>query len=332
MATLADIAVYLAGRGWAVYPQAPNTNSPRANCATCKANDCGWRSGDCPCLTSIKQPCHALHAASTDVDLTRQRWDHAARCNPALHLGRSDLVVLDIDCHETDVPEELAPGLPNPGIANGLGSFAALLDHLGQPWPEDTLIVESPTGGQHIYYQAPRVPLRVMLAAWSVEVKAGASSITAPGSVRPEGTYARISHGYGVAPFPRWLGEWLVSIGQMPDPRSVAPGIAMPNRRSRQPGGHSRRWWERAWSEQLDEIANAAAGTRNEVVLRRGLRLFNLTYEPGCPWSAQEAEDALVAAQEQYSMNTGRASSTSEYRAVARATRDRAGSDQGAAA
>lgn len=335
MTDLAQVAVYMARRGWAVYPQAPNTNTPRANCATCKEGGCEWRSGKCPCLVSVTSPCHALHAATTDVDLTAARWEHAPRCNPALHLGRSRLVVIDIDCHADTAPDELAPGLPNPGITNGLGSFAALLDHLGQDWPEDTLTVESPTGGVHMYFQAPRVPLRTTHAAWQVEVKAGASSITAPGSLRrlddgTTGTYRRVSETTEPAPFPRWLGEWLVSTGRIADPTRPATPTVMPGHGRN--GGRSRRWWEKAWTDQLGEIANAAPGTRNDVVLRRGLRLFNLTDEPGCPWTAQEAEDALVAAQEQYAINTGRPSNPSEYRAVARATRARARTSRGEAA
>src|SRR5690606_12704126 len=125
----------------------------------------------------------ALHAASSNVDLTLARWEQMPRCNPALHLYLSGLVVVEFDCHDTTPPAELAPGVPNPGIANGIGAGYALADHLGQSWP-DTLTVESPSGGLHLYFQAPRVPLRHCYAAWEVEVKAGACSITAPGSVR----------------------------------------------------------------------------------------------------------------------------------------------------
>lgn len=328
MSTLSTIACYLARKGWAVYPQVPGGNTPLGNCRTCR-EDCGWREGTCPCLTSAVDPCHALHSASTDVELTRARWAHASRCNPALHLGRSGLVVLDIDCHDDTLPDELAPGLPNPGVRNGICSFTALLDHLGQDWPSDTLAVETPTGGLHLYYRAPQVPLRHCLAAWQVEVKAGACSITAPGSVRTlddgtTGIYRRISEATEPGPFPAWLGRWLVSLGRIPDPTASRDVPSMPTRAGRT--GHTRRWWERAWNDQLHEIATAPAGTRNDVVLRRGLRLFNLARQAGCPWTSDEAEQALINAQYTYAANTGRPASPGEYRAVAQATRARAAS------
>src|SRR5690606_4761475 len=263
MTDLAQVAVYLARRGWAVYPQAPGTNTPRANCT----NGCGGRGtertcpggSECPCTRSIETPCHALYAASSDPELTAARWEYAPRCNPALHLGRSQLVVLDIDCHaDGEPPAELAPGLPNPGITNGVGALAVLLDHLGQDWPEDTLTIESPTGGMHIYYRAPKVPLRHTHAAWQVEVKAGACSITAPGAVRrladgSTGTYRRISDTVRVAPFPRWLGEWLVRIGAVADPTKPRPVVTP--QRAAAPSGHSPAYWDRVLNGVLDRVA-----------------------------------------------------------------------------
>ncbi|MGW3473438.1 bifunctional DNA primase/polymerase [Saccharopolyspora sp. NPDC000995] len=304
---LGDIAVYLARRGWHVYPQAPLGNSPTANCA----NGCGGlRSGQrtertcpgnhtCPCSSSPTRPCHALYAARNDAELTWARWKHAPRCNPALHLGWSNLLVVEIDCHDTTTPAELAPGLPNPGVVNGLGSFAALLDHLGQPWPTDTLIVESPTGGQHLYYQAPRLALRHCYAAWQVEVKAGACSITAPGSVRKladgtTGTYERISDAVDPAPFPRWLGEWLVSIGRVTDP--AARHRPAPTRITTSNNTHPSRYWESAWSGVLDRVATKDDGRRArfETIYAGARRLANLAAHDGAPWSEADAVQAVV--------------------------------------
>lgn len=297
MTDLAQVAVYLARRGWAVYPQAPHSNIPTRNCPPCRNGECPGVP-DCPCLTAVN-PCHALHAATTDVDLTAARWEHAPRCNPALHLGRSRLVVIDLDCHADTAPDELAPGLPNPGITNGLGSFATLLDHLGQDWPEDTLTVESPTGGLHIYYQAPRVPLRHTHAAWQVEVKAGASSITAPGSVRrlddgTTGTYRRISDTASVAPFPRWLGEWLVRIGAVADPTKPRPVVTP--QRAAAPSGHSPAYWDRVLNGVLDRVATKDNGAkaRYQVIYAATRRLANLAVHDAAPWSEHDAITAVV--------------------------------------
>jgi len=327
---LGPIAAYMARRGWAVYPQAPETNTPRRNCANCRETDdqprqCPGVHGGCPCLTSVENPCHALHAASADVDLTLSRWEHARRCNPALHLGRSGLVVLDIDNHGDTIPDMLAPGLPNDGAANGIQSFAILLDHLGMDWP-DTLTVDSPTGGVHLYFQAPRVPLRTTLAAWQVEVKAGATSITAPGSLRRvDGDlvrYRRSSDTANPAPFPAWLGEWLVSIGRIPDPKRPAIPTPMPLQRTGESGEHSPAYWDRAWHDQLGEIESAPQGERFHVLGRRGGRLFALAARPGCPWTTDEAERALVDAQVRRAARLGIHAPESEYRAQARSMRD----------
>src|SRR5699024_10351186 len=254
-------------------------------------------------------PCHALHAATHDVDLTLSRWEHAPRCNPALHLGMSGLVVLDIDNHGGEPPETLAPGLPNLGAANGVQSFALLLDHLGVDWP-DTLTVDSPTGGVHMYLQAPRVPLRTTHAAWQVEVKAGATSITAPGSIRRvDGElipYRRVSDTVEPAPFPAWLGQWLVSIGRIPDPTRPASPPPVPTQRTDgDTGDHSPAWWSRAWSDQLAEIESAPAVERYHTLGRRAGRLFALTARPGCPWTVADAERALIDAQIQRAARLG---------------------------
>lgn len=341
MADLAEIALYLARQQWAVYPQIPLGNSPTGNCT----NGCGGRRtdrtcpggpGGCPCTRAIN-PCHGVHSATTDLDLTAARWDQAPRANPALHLGLSNLAVLDVDCHGDEPPAELAPGLANPGVSNGVGAFAVLLDHLGVTWPEDTLIVETPTGGLHIYYQAPKIALRTTLAAWQVEVKAGPVSITAPGAIRrlddgTIGTYRRMSEAFTPGPFPTWLGEWLVSIGRVADPHRPRSVDQAP-RWSRRSDGHTSRWWEKAWREQLAEIANAPAGERNAVVKRRGPRLFNLANEPGCPWTADDAERALIQAQQDYSAATGRRPARHrEYEDVAEAVREFARTPRGSAA
>lgn len=304
MTDLAQVAVYLARRGWAVYPQAPGTNTPRGNCA----NGCGGRGtertcpggSECPCTRSIETPCHALYAASSDPELTAARWEHAPRCNPALHLGRSQLVVLDLDCHaDGEPPAELAPGLPNPGITNGVGALAVLLDHLGQDWPEDTLTIESPTGGLHIYYQAPRVPLRHTHAAWQVEVKAGACSITAPGAVRrladgSTGTYRRISDTATAAPFPPWLGEWLVRIGAIADPTKPRPVVTP--QRAAAPSGHSPAYWDRVLNGVLDRVATKDHGAkaRYQVIYAATRRLANLAVHDAAPWSEHDAITAVV--------------------------------------
>lgn len=323
---LGPVAVWLARRGWAVYPQAPETNIPRRNCDRCRARQCPGPHAGCPCLTSVETPCHALHAASSDVELTLCRWERAARCNPAIHLGWSRLVVVDMDNHGGEPPAMLAPGLPNNGAANGVQAWAVLLDHLGVEWPE-TLTVDSPTGGVHMYFQAPRVPLRTTHAAWQVEVKAGASSITAPGSLRRvDGElvpYRRVSDTVTPAPFPAWLGEWLVDIGRIPDPTRPATPTVMPTQRTTgDTSGHSPAWWARAWRDQLAEIESAPPGERYHTLGRRAGRLFALTERPGCPWTADDAERALVEAQERRAVRLGVPVSTSEYRAQVRSMRE----------
>lgn len=319
---LGAIAVWLATRGWAVYPQAPESNVPRRNCETCRDRQCPGLHNDCDCLTSTDSPCHALHAATTDVELTRSRWEHSPRCNPAVHLGRSGLVVLDIDNHGDTVSDELAPGLPNIGAQNGIQALAILLDHLDAPWPE-TLTVDSPTGGVHMYFQAPRTPLRTTHAAWQVEVKAGATSITAPGSVRRiDGDlvpYRRSSDTVEIAPFPRWLGQWLVHIGRIPDPSAPSPPTPIPAQRAY--SEHTVEYWRVAWSDQLAEIESAPPGERFHTLGRRAGRLFTLTQRPGCPWTPDQAEHALVEAQMTRAARFGIPAPRSEYIAQARAMR-----------
>ncbi len=328
IARLPDIAAYFARRGWAVYPQAPETNAPRRNCPACRERRCPGPHAGCPCLASVENPCHALHAASSDVELTICRWERAARCNPAARLDLSGAAVLDLDDHGGPAPAELAPGLPNPGgIHNGVQAWEVLADHLGISSEPETLTVETPTGGKHIYFRAPRALTKTVLAAWQVELKAGCTSITLPGSVRRVGgdlvPYQRVSDTVNLAPFPRELGEWLVSIGRVPDPTRPATPTVMPTQRtSGDTGHHSPAWWARAWRDQLAEIESAPPGERYHTLGRRAGRLFALTERPGCPWTADDAERALVEAQERRAVRLGVPVSTSEYRAQVRSMRE----------
>src|SRR5690606_21012851 len=114
---------------------------------------------------------------------------------------------------------ELAPGMPMPdGVESGVSAYRALLAEYGQTWPDDTLVVATPSGGRHIYYQAPQADLRACQAGWQIDVRAGDAGVVAPGSVRrlddgSLGQCRRVSEAVEAAPFPRWLGEHLVERG-----------------------------------------------------------------------------------------------------------------------
>lgn len=320
--SLDKVATWLAEHDYAVYPTSPGTNVPTANCGTCRD---GCDMDTCACRTAV-DPCHGLHAASTDPELTAARWEEEPDRNPALHLGQSGLVVIDVDDHGHAPPAELAPGMPMPeGVESGMDAFRALLAELGQPWPDDTLDVASPNGGRHLYFRSPVADLRPCDAAWQVEVKTGNVGIVAPGGLRKlkdggMGQYRRISDAVEPAPFPRWLGEHLVERGIVPDPTQP---VQVPEQRQRRhgPGSHREAWWTRAREGLLSDIAGAPEGRRNEVATRAGFRLMALTREPGCPWTAEQAERDLVEAQQMYAARQNRRGREAEYAALARGCR-----------
>lgn len=162
-------ALYLAGRGWPVFPLQPGTKNQ-------------------PAVRKWEQ------RATTDAERIRRCWQEG-RFNVAVATGPAGLVV--VDC---DLPK---PGQDGPDGETALAELAAAR---GGPLPA-TWTVATPSGGTHRYYLAPPGTVLRNSAgriAPRVDVRAGGGYVVAPGSTTDQGVY-RVADESCPVELPGWL-------------------------------------------------------------------------------------------------------------------------------
>ena len=252
------IALALAKLGWHVFPLSPDTKGPLANCKRCnpKARP-AHPIQECPCIADGAW-CHGVRAATTNPHRIATWWHRAPHAVPGIAAGPSGLVLIDIDTHGEDLPDDHATALL-PGIdlrtelsgeaawrnraafRTGRDSLRLLARLRGRrdPWPNDAahqpLVVTTPSGGTHLWYRAPDgVTLHQALAstrralAWKVDVKAGWSYGIAPGATTTAGTYTITSGTPAtVGRMPDWLTHEVVRVAG-PEHRNTPPLPARP--------------------------------------------------------------------------------------------------------
>ena len=217
----ARLALDLAALGWHILPLSPASKRPLGNCPACQTrHGAPARQADtCSCLPSGGW-CHGVRAATTDADRITTWWRREPKAVPGVAAGPSGLVLVDIDAHDGQHPPAIATGLL-PGIdlaaeaiprsawddpaafRDGRDSLILLARLRGgrRPWPTGSehqpVTAATPSGGTHLWYQAPADGLRQALAdphgryglAWQVDLKAGWSYGIAPGAATAVGTY-----------------------------------------------------------------------------------------------------------------------------------------------
>ncbi|MGW3149494.1 bifunctional DNA primase/polymerase [Streptomyces sp. NPDC001177] len=246
-----DVARWCAAAGWPVHPLAPRQKTPAANCSLCRENR--HNPADCPCIANGGW-CHGFHAATTSPNRIDAWWSAQPRFGVGVSCGPANLVVIDVDAHQAEVPSRsrLLPGIPiGPevvltGLATGFDTLALLAALRRQPSPaedERTLRVRTPSGGLHIWYLNPDSQKRYrsstgsspkVALAWQVDVRSDNGYIIAPTTRTAAGTYTPVGTARHPAPLPDWLALELARTGhvpqiQTPDPDSVP---AAPPRRA----------------------------------------------------------------------------------------------------
>lgn len=130
------------------------------------------------------------------------RWWQWWPLNIGIATGRSGLHVLDLDAaHDVDPPARWG------GARHGADVLARLADEMGQPIPDTTYTVRTPSGGLHLYFRvSPTVELRNTVArvGWRVDSRGSGGYVVAAGSVLPAGRYVVTNDG-PIAPLPTWL-------------------------------------------------------------------------------------------------------------------------------
>ena len=247
------IALWCARRGWHVFPLKPGGKIP----AIPAAHPAGAR-----CRGECGRFGHGVHDATNDETVIRRWWTREPAANVGISCGPSGLIVVDIDTHGGTPPEQPIPRYPevtSTGIVNGLDTFAALLAIHRQRWP-DTLQVQTPSGGTHLYFRQPENATLGNTAGdrgrglgWSIDTRGHGGYVVAPGCATPEGLYERVSQTVMPAPAPRWLVDELSPPPpKRPDPWKLPTAIGSA-------------YVRKAVANELRDVANTKSGRNNRL-------------------------------------------------------------------
>ena len=218
----ARLALGLAALGWHILPLSPVSKRPLANCPACRPQHGipAHLAHACPCLAAGGW-CHGVRAATTDPGRITTWWQREPRAVPGVAAGplragpgRHRRPRRPAPAHawppaccpastSPPNPSRAMPGTTRAGSATAAtpspcwpGSAAA-----PDPWPagpeHQPVTAATPSGGVHLWYQAPAPNLRQALAdpagryglAWQIDLKAGWSYGIAPGAATTAGTY-----------------------------------------------------------------------------------------------------------------------------------------------
>ncbi len=215
------------------------------------------------CISGDKRPAVAdwEGRATTDPAFIG-RWP--SHSNYGIACGPSRLVVIDCDLPK---PGENTPS----GVRTGLDALHLAAAQAGGEVEWDTLAVQTPSGGTHLYYRMPEgISIRNSASklAWRVDVRGAGGYVVGPGSVIGGVPYEAV-YTEQVAPLPVWLQETLT-------PRPPQP--------SGRPGPHAGNALTHDSYAALRactlRVLEAQEGARNEVLNRETFRAAKAGVDP----------------------------------------------------
>lgn len=240
-----DAALVFARRGWPVLP----VHSPRPG-----ATPCSCAHPDCTSPAKHPRITGGLKSATTDTAQIQQWWVQWRDANVGVRTGaESGLVVLDVDPRHS-----------------GHDTLARLEREHG-PLPPGRTVT---TGGDglHLYFRHPGH--RVANDAGTrlgpgLDIRGDGGYVLAPPSRHVSGgRYAVKARGGEVPPMPDWLLEALRA------PRAERRSSpAAPDRRMFHRGDDTTAWARKALQGELDRLAQAPIGQRNNTLNRVAFRL-----------------------------------------------------------
>ena len=148
-----------------------------------------------PCVPGAKRP--AVDRWEQRASTLYRGWP-GSRHNIGVACGPSQLVVIDLDTC-------------GPGIPDGRDALTHLCAQAGQPWPA-THTVRTPSGGWHLYYQAPATPeIRnsAGLLGPMIDVRACGGYVLGAGSTVNGHPYTALDDD-PPAPLPAWITRLLI--------------------------------------------------------------------------------------------------------------------------
>lgn len=275
------IALWLASQGLHPFPLRPGSKFPFGSCNRCRERDrdepnplyVPHKPAECECVAAGRL-CHGLYAATTNRDLIVSRWERDPEAGVAVTCGPSNVVVIDVDNHNIDHPEDgvyvRGESTGSAGFVNGYDTIAALCELRGVnlPWLEyPTLTVTTPSRGLQCWYRvADGMQWRQGNGVksglgWQVDVKAGMSFGIMPGTTTSKGAYEPFGDTRTIADLPEWLRRELVKAGRWTDPDPQRTATYRPNRRHART---SSRYVTKAIENELAALAAALPGGRSE--------------------------------------------------------------------
>jgi hypothetical protein len=224
-----------------------------------------------PCAAGGKRP--ALRGnwqdlATTSAGQIRDWWTRAPY-NIGIACGPSRLVVIDLDLpHDDEEDEEAADGALFP--LSGADILSGLARQHGERYPGGTYIVDTPSGGCHLYFTAAGdSPVRNSAGAVGphIDVRADGGYVIGAGSRIGGRAYAARGR-RAPAPLPSWLAQ-LVRDSYVP-PTVPAQRLPVTDR------AQGRAYAMAALRAETERVAAARPGTRNVTLNRAAFSLGQL--------------------------------------------------------
>lgn len=215
-----------------------------------------------PCLPGRKQPALRIswqEIATTDTERIRAWWSRTAY-NIGISCGPSGLVVIDLDVPRHGIDQAMA------NVASGAQSLAELCIEHDEPYPSNTMVVQTPSGGYHLYYRSPRerIPNSAGKFAPHIDVRGAGGYIVAHCSRTSQGSYKTIRP-LSPAPLPTWISELARQPAGPPvrpaDPRPISDGSA---------------YADAVLGYEAENVARATEGHRNDTLFKSARSLGQL--------------------------------------------------------
>ncbi|GAA2849512.1 hypothetical protein GCM10010472_03120 [Pseudonocardia halophobica] len=219
----------------------------------------------------------AWEQAATRDPAQIERWWRSVPFNVGLAVGRSGIVVIDLDQPKPDTTD------PARRARSGREALLDLAVAHGQVLPV-TASVRTPSGGEHRYFRMPNgVELRNSqgLLAPLIDTRGAGGYVLAAGSVLPAGRY--VGDGGVIAELPAWLATLLTP----PVVHTAEPQLRLSRTRATA-------YLDAILIDETAAVTHAAVGTRHTARLRAARTLGRLV--AGGELDLDEARSVLLQA------------------------------------
>jgi hypothetical protein len=225
-----------------------------------------------PCAVGGKRPAlrgNWQELATTSPDQVRDWWARAPY-NIGIACGPSGLVVIDLDQPRDgagdDDPDDDGALFP----LSGADRLSRLAREHGERYPGATYVVDTPSGGCHLYFAAADGRARNSAGVLGpyIDVRAGGGYVVGAGSRIGGQAYTARGGGREPAPLPSWLGRLAAQapvVLPVPAPRLPVADLAQ-----------GRAYAMAALRAETSRVAAAVPGTRNDTLNRAAFSLGQL--------------------------------------------------------